>query len=99
MEVATGARYRDVARGGVNVAQTESKLSVLSVYPNPATDVIHVAVPTTWKAYTVNVYDVQGRLMITDKNTSTINVQHLSGGNYLVQVLQAGNAGYASFAK
>ncbi len=99
MEVATGARYRDVARGGVNVAQTENKLSVLSVYPNPATDVIHVAVPATWQAYTVNVYDVQGRLIITDKNTSAIDVHHLSGGNYLVQVLQAGNVGYASFAK
>ncbi|WP_170971074.1 T9SS type A sorting domain-containing protein [Ilyomonas limi] len=67
----------------------------ISLYPNPTTDVLHVALNDKLSGKAVlNIYDQQGRLIQTKtvyKNTSvlveTLDVHTLTAGAYVLQIL------------
>ena len=52
------------------------------VYPNPTQDILHITGVTP---QTLRVFDLQGRLLITD-NSTQVNVSNLNAGTYLLQV-------------
>ena len=52
------------------------------VYPNPTQDILHITGVTP---QTLRVFDLQGRLFITD-NSTQVNVSNLNAGTYLLQV-------------
>jgi hypothetical protein len=52
----------------------------ISVYPNPATDILHFSSP----AKEVQVYTLQGQSVLTAYNTSAVDVSGLSKGLYIV---------------
>ena len=55
----------------------------LSVYTNPATDIVTIGgLP---ERCTIELYDAQGRLQLTTKQ-STLNTSHLSSGLYLLRI-------------
>ena len=62
--------------------------SAVSVYPNPATDVIRIDVETRLIASVqrVDVYDVTGQIVISSTETE-INVSDLESGIYFVNIL------------
>ena len=62
--------------------------SAVSVYPNPATDVIRIDVETRLIASVqrVDVYDVTGKIVISSTETE-INVSDLESGMYFVNIL------------
>lgn len=69
---------------------TANALAVLTVTPNPATNVAVVSAPATVKA--VAVYSLQGAMLLNrnfdgTENTVEINVADLSAGHYLLRVL------------
>ena len=60
----------------------------VSVYPNPTTDNVTIVV-ANGQATQVLVYDIYGNRIIQQNignNTTTLNLQHLSSGMYLLQV-------------
>ena len=59
--------------------------STIRIYPNPATDVINIDVPTNLKYHT-NIYDLNGRLISSSKNKSVIEIQTLPLGVYLIEI-------------
>ena len=59
--------------------------STVSIYPNPAIDIINIDVPRNIK-YDANLYDLQGRLIISTTNKSVIEIQSLPLGIYFIEI-------------
>lgn len=66
-------------------------LSQVSIYPNPATDVLNINVPSSIELAGVTVYDVLGKKVNTEVSNDQVNVSGLSRGVYVVNVIT--NAG------
>ena len=79
--------------GGVN-GISENELSAgFNVYPNPATDVFHIAADASIDTSntTLEMYDVQGRLVKQfGAFVNQINVSDLSAGIYLLNIKKDG---------
>lgn len=60
-----------------------TKKSSVSVYPNPATDVVNIK--SDKKVENVSIYDVAGKIVKTTTETS-INVENLAKGSYIVSI-------------
>ncbi|MCD9856595.1 T9SS type A sorting domain-containing protein [Epilithonimonas sp. JDS] len=63
-----------------------AKKSIVSVFPNPATDVINVKSDS--KIAQVSIYDASGKAVKTTTET-TINVENLAKGTYVVSIKYA----------
>ena len=59
--------------------------STVSIYPNPAIDIINIDIPGNIK-YDANLYDLQGRLIISTTNKSVIEIQSLPLGIYFIEI-------------
>lgn len=75
--------------GGVTVA---ASLNGIHLYPNPASDgILHITLPPTLEAYTLQVLDMHGKLMLDNLTTTdTLNgleVASLTPGSYLLRVM------------
>lgn len=83
------AAIRTDASSGVN----EMNLGEISVYPNPATDVVNVSFEGTGADYVVSMLDLQGRVLNTQTLTGLnglqsieIPVSDLAKGSYIVSI-------------
>ena len=56
-----------------------------AIYPNPGIDMINIDVSGNLK-YEATIYDLQGRIMISTTNQSTIDIQTLPQGTYLIKI-------------
>lgn len=76
------------ATTGVNENTTNVTAAQLSVYPNPATDVLNISLSNGTSIETVNIYNVSGKLVNTAKVIANqINISDLSNGVYFIEVL------------
>ena len=99
-ETITAVRYRDSYRpASIQDAVKGNTISRLDIYPNPATDDIQIAIPGNISVYTVEVYDMQGRVLMLVKNENVINIAELVPGNYLVRLVYENGVGYAPLVK
>jgi len=64
--------------------------TVLSVYPNPATDILNISLSNaSFKQSLVSIYNISGHLVITSKmngSDTQLNIDGLSQGIYFVRV-------------
>lgn len=56
----------------------------MSVYPNPAIDMLNVN--TNLDVIQLTLYDILGKQVLTVKDTKSITVNHLTAGNYLLKI-------------
>jgi hypothetical protein len=66
--------------------------SKLSVFPNPSTDEVSVTFNTNKEKTPIEVFDIEGRLVMTDEttreigqNTTKINISNFSQGLYIIR--------------
>ncbi len=59
--------------------------STLNIYPNPAVDLVNIQVSGNLN-YVVNLYDPQGKLLLSDTNTAKLSVATLPNGVYLLEI-------------
>ena len=69
--------------------QNTTALRAITMYPNPANDVITINNPQNINLMSVSIYDITGRLIITKDLQSasqerTIDIGALQSGNYLL---------------
>jgi hypothetical protein len=94
-ETVTAVRYRDYYRPGLLNVANNSITSSLIAYPNPSVDgKVTITIPADWKEYTIEVYDMQSRKVLSANNTPSLNMQELSKGNYLGVVNHNGAADF-----
>ena len=68
------------------------KTNTLQVWPNPATDYVHVTTGDDAEEYTYRLFDLSGRLLQGGRladNVSEINVTGYKSGTYILQVEDA----------
>ncbi|MFM9985754.1 MAG: T9SS type A sorting domain-containing protein [Flavobacteriales bacterium] len=61
----------------------------ISIYPNPAKDILSISTPTAWNNVSLELYDVRGNLIRSISISGGINqisVEDLSAGTYAVKV-------------
>lgn len=63
----------------------------IKVYPSPATDFIHIA-NATGNPIDIQLYDLRGKLVLSDQNISKLDVSHLPSGVYMLKVSDGRNA-------
>lgn len=64
-------------------------VSTIVLYPNPAHDYVHVAIPPTYAGSTLRLFDIQGRMQLSTKIESAdmrLDVERLPKGTYIVVV-------------
>ena len=67
-------------------------MNEISVYPNPATNVINVVNPANTSALKVEIFDVNGRVVASDDKAlensteGSISIDHLETGIYTLRV-------------
>lgn len=69
---------------GLNELDAEQ---LIDVYPNPAADNIHIKHPDATAIESIEVFDLSGRLVLSEKKQSTINIESLPAGMFTVQVI------------
>ena len=92
--------------GTITVSATagisENKLLSFEMYPNPVSDVLNIQLPTGTEKAEVGVFDYTGRLVtskIISSNDTSIDVQKLSNGIYLIRVSSDAKIGAQRFIK
>ncbi len=60
--------------------------STISIYPNPAIDIINIDAPESLN-YDANLYDLNGSLIVSTTNKSEIEIQTLPLGIYLIEII------------
>ena len=73
---------------GVN----ENALSLFTVYPNPANEILTVRSSDNQKIDRMEIMDASGRVVISMNQTTQLNVAQLATGCYFVKVTTALNA-------
>ena len=71
-----------VTGGGTGVEEVKTAPAVLSVYPNPASDVLYITADKP--AHSIRVYNVYGQEVAQATDANSINVANLPAGVYIV---------------
>lgn len=74
---------------------TEQEQTFFTVYPNPASESVHLQLAEPNQPFTCRLYDLQGRLLLQQDNATTLNVAPFPAGVYEVQV-QSNNEVYTT---
>lgn len=100
------APHPDSMFGSVTVTSTagisENKRLRFSMYPNPVSDQLTIQLPTGSEKAEVGVFDYTGRLVKSKTITlsdSSIDVQKLSNGIYMIRVSSNAKIGAQKFIK
>lgn len=59
----------------------------LLLFPNPARDILNIQMDTQFEEFHIEVYNVHGQQVLRAFNTTTLDVNQLPSGIYLVQIL------------
>ncbi|MEO9531265.1 MAG: LamG-like jellyroll fold domain-containing protein [Crocinitomicaceae bacterium] len=73
------------------IESPETQAPHIQVYPNPAQDKIAIAAESTLEKATVEIWDLNGKLLLTERNLSStpiIDISDLESGNYIVKIIQ-----------
>ena len=57
-----------------------------TVYPNPASESVHLQLPESCQHFTCYLYDSQGRLLLQQENATTLSLSTFTAGWYEVKV-------------
>lgn len=73
-----------------NTAIYESEVSDITLYPNPANDVVYIANNSGETMESIKISDVTGRILIELNNqlnsTTAIDISTLTSGNYFIEI-------------
>ena len=102
----TNTSSKHATRGATAVGTTlgisENKLLSFKMFPNPASDLVNIQLPTGSDKAEVSIFDYTGRLMKSKtitSNDSKLDVNNLSNGMYLIRVTSNNKIGAQRFIK
>ena len=82
----TNAWVMNVVGEDVALNTDENALSQISIYPNPAKDVLNIAIPSSVDLKSVSLFDVLGKRANVSLVNGQINISDLAVGIYLLNV-------------
>jgi hypothetical protein len=82
------------------VGQEEIESPEITIFPNPTSDFIQLISPTILSD--IKIYDLSGKLMLSNGSEASaqikLDVQHLTSGNYIIEVKAEGSLWRKQFA-
>ncbi|RAK68208.1 RICIN domain-containing protein [Hymenobacter edaphi] len=84
---------------GTNAADAPAAAPALAVYPNPATDLVTVFCPGTTRQATLTVTTLEGKQLLRQPYTGTVDVKSLPAGLYVLTVRDGEQVFRQKFAK
>ena len=77
-----------LAYQGPVVSITKNELELTTLYPNPATDMLNISLPSSVESAQVTFTDALGRVVMTAdvQGTTNVNVASLQKGTYFVRI-------------
>jgi capsular polysaccharide biosynthesis protein len=84
----TGCNSVEEVEDGCETGIEDSNLSeTVIIYPNPASDIIHITIPTGETIESVKIYNTSGQLMIHQLSTEIdVNISDLNTGMYICEL-------------
>ncbi|OUS02139.1 hypothetical protein A9Q86_05675 [Flavobacteriales bacterium 33_180_T64] len=72
----------------LSIEEIELNIDNISLYPNPATDIVQIRIPFDITNIEIEIYDSLGKqILLNLSENNTINVRSLKSGLYLVSIL------------
>ena len=86
-----GVIIDDLVIEGTTLSTNEYELDTISIYPNPSNDIFNINLNNITD-YSVNLYDVTGKILYTDSNTDGItnyilNLNKFANGIYMLKIV------------
>ena len=81
---------------------TKNTLLSFEMYPNPVSDKLNIQLPTGTEKAEVSIFDYRGRLILSktiSSNNTSIDVQKISKGIYVIRVATKSKIGVQRFLK
>lgn len=78
---------------GLNELNAEE---LIRAYPNPARDQIHIQHANAAAIESIGIYDLTGKMLLSCKKQSTINIENLPAGMYTVEVILSDKRHYTT---
>ncbi len=66
--------------------KTVNNLETVKIYPNPAKDLLNVDLPKDVKNFSLEISDMNGRLVLNKQNEAKVNISGLANGVYMATV-------------
>ena len=85
----TNEDYKLVVYDNASAIASSEIEDMISVYPNPASNVVNITIPKILKNTTINIIDESGRIVISNKaiaGNNSIDISKLSPGMYIIEV-------------
>ena len=100
-ETISSIRYRDIARAMPNEVPTVNGIETnVKAYPVPAIDgIFHLDVPASWNHFHAEVFDINGRMVLTGDDLRTLNLQAFATGSYVARLTSGGMTGFVQLVK
>jgi hypothetical protein len=67
---------------------------LIKAYPNPAANDLSISHPAATTIRSIVIYDMSGRMILSNRDESTINIEGLAAGTYQVEVALSDNKRY-----
>ena len=73
---------------GIDEISENTEPGKLSIWPNPADDILNIEIPENIRTgdITINIYDSNGRWMLSERQTTTVNISSLPSGVYIIRI-------------
>ncbi|WP_026710845.1 DUF4397 domain-containing protein, partial [Flavobacterium filum] len=60
-------------------------MSLIRLYPNPATEMIQLSLPTVYEKFEATIFDLSGRKIKVINSPNTIDIRDLNSGMYIIK--------------
>ena len=94
-QVVQNVTYRDMYRPNLGVASPAVALQRVDVYVDAAARSLRLFLPAGWQRNTVEVFDVNGRVVLKATDATEVDSSTLAGGTYLLRITSPQGVGYA----
>ncbi len=95
-----GTIYRFIKGGTVSIDELVNSTIQLNVYPNPAIDFINLEInKNDLISPFVNIYDLNGKLVVSPSYSNQITVSELKNGTYFIEALTKDGKAVGKFIK
>ncbi|MGJ8591148.1 MAG: T9SS type A sorting domain-containing protein [Aquaticitalea sp.] len=87
----TPAELTMASMNNLTLGVPENVLTSISIFPNPATNVINIELPSNVEISEATIYSLTGQKLLEFSNTNKIDISNLSSGMYLLRMKDTEN--------
>ncbi len=81
---------REISKNPVAVNDSQNQHQEVTIYPNPANDILYFDLKKSSETYAVRLFSIDGVLQLSEKNIgndkNSIDIHHLQSGTYIVLI-------------